>query len=74
MIGDLAWQLEGVTLREERPWPHRTLGDDNKTLVRENLLRMAAIAKRFPQITIVPAHDARGLGKIPAINKISLLQ
>ena len=71
LIGDLTWQLEGITQREERPWPHRTLGDDNPKLVRENLLLIAAIVKKFPQIIIVPAHDARGLDKIPLITKMS---
>jgi glyoxylase-like metal-dependent hydrolase (beta-lactamase superfamily II) len=74
MIGDLAWQQEGVLEREERPWPQRTMGDDNPEQVRENLLRMAAIANRFPQITIVPAHDARGFDKVPDITKIKMKQ
>lgn len=68
MIGDLAWQREGVLQREERPWLQRSLGDDIPKQVRENLLRMAAVSERFPQITIVPAHDARGFEKIPEIN------
>lgn len=68
MIGDLAWQREGVLLREERPWPQRILGDNNSKQVRENLLRMAAIAKRFPKITIVPAHDPRAFESIPFLN------
>jgi glyoxylase-like metal-dependent hydrolase (beta-lactamase superfamily II) len=65
MIGDLAWQREGVSYRAERPWLQRTLGDWDPALVRESLLRMAAIEERFPGITIVPAHDARGFEGIP---------
>lgn len=66
-IGDLAWQREGVVELEERPWIQRSLGDSNATLVRENLLRMNAIARRFPDIEIVPAHDARAFASIPLL-------
>ena len=59
-VGDLAWQLEGITEREERPWLVRAMGDDDPAAVRENLLRMAALHARFPELTLVPAHDPRG--------------
>lgn len=64
-VGDLAWQDEGITEREERPFVQRTLGDSDPAGVRENLLRMAAIHERFPEIVLVPAHDARGFASIP---------
>lgn len=64
-IGDLAWQREGITLREERPWLTRTLADDDEALVREQISRMAAVHASFPELTIVPAHDARELGDLP---------
>lgn len=70
MIGDLSWQQEGISEREERPWPQSTLGDDHPELVRENILRMASIIETFPQITIVPAHDARGFKNIPDISTL----
>ena len=64
-VGELVWQLEGLLEREERPWfESRTLGE-NPVLLRQSLLRMSAIATRYPQITIVPAHDPRGYGSIP---------
>jgi hypothetical protein len=28
---------------------------------------MAAIAERFPEITLAPAHDARGLARLPTL-------
>jgi glyoxylase-like metal-dependent hydrolase (beta-lactamase superfamily II) len=71
LIGDLAWQKEGVLLREERPWLQSTLGDYNRHEVCENLLKMAAIAEKYPQIQIVPAHDARGFEDIPNITSLS---
>lgn len=66
-VGDLCWQGEGVTEREERPWLQRTLGDHDEGAVRESLLRMNAIVTAFPAITLVPAHDARAFAGIPAL-------
>lgn len=66
-VGDLAWQREGITEREERPWIVRRSADPDPAQVRDNLLRMAAIAERFPQITLVPAHDARGFAGLPRL-------
>lgn len=66
-IGDLAWQAEGVTQLEERPFLQSRLGDIDRTGVQDNLRRMYAIAKKYPQIIIVPAHDARPIGNIPAL-------
>ncbi len=65
MIGDLAWQREGISNRAERPWLQRMLGDWDRGQVRDSLLRMAAIEQRFPEIAIAPAHDARGFEGIP---------
>jgi len=67
LVGDLVWQLEGIREREERPWLQRTLADTDPSGVRDNLLRMAAIAARFPDLTIVPAHDARGFAGLPRL-------
>ncbi|PCC68642.1 hypothetical protein SAMN02745121_05316 [Nannocystis exedens] len=63
--GDLVWQLEGVTERAERAWLLRALADADAEGVRENLLRVAAIAARFPEIALVPAHDARSFAALP---------
>lgn len=67
MVGDLCWQREGILEREERPWIQRTFGDQNPELVREGLLRMAAIVKRFPEMTLVPAHESRAFAGIPML-------
>jgi N-acyl homoserine lactone hydrolase len=64
MVGDLVWQREGITEREERPWLQRTLGDADAAGVRENILRMSAIAAKYPSIVLVPAHDARGFAQM----------
>ncbi len=66
-VGDLVWQREGITLREERPWLQRRLADLDPEQVRANLLRVAALAARFPEIAIVPAHDARAFAELPLL-------
>lgn len=58
-IGDLAWQLEGVTQLEERPWIQRLLADSDEKAVQENLKKVYALHKKFPELKIVPAHDSR---------------
>jgi len=64
-VGDLVWQLEGILEREERPWATSRTIDHDPVALRESLLRISAIATRYPQITIVPSHDARGYASIP---------
>lgn len=66
-VGDLAWQREGIALREERPWIVRSLADSEPRAVRDALLRMSALATRFPELTLVPAHDARGFAGMPTL-------
>lgn len=59
-VGDLVWQREGISEREERPWLQRTLGDADPAAVRETIVHMAALKARLPELEIVPAHDVRG--------------
>jgi len=67
-VGDLVWQLEGLTLREERPWITRRGSDSDAEGNRENLLRMIALKERLPESIIVPAHDMRPFAEMPALN------
>jgi glyoxylase-like metal-dependent hydrolase (beta-lactamase superfamily II) len=70
--GDLVWQREGILQREERPWATiKTMGEDLVPL-RDSLLRMSAIVARYPQIAIVPAHDARGYASLPEWSRPAL--
>ena len=67
LVGDLVWQQEGIREREEKPWATRMVVDDDARGVRENLLRMNAIATRFPDFVLVPAHDLRGFAEMPRL-------
>ncbi len=50
LLGDLVWQNEGIDIPAERPWFSRRLVQENDEQVRENIARVAAIHKRFPEI------------------------
>jgi glyoxylase-like metal-dependent hydrolase (beta-lactamase superfamily II) len=64
-VGDLAWQSEGITEREERPWLIRSMADLDASGVRDGLLHMAAIKAKIPDLALVPAHDARAFADMP---------
>lgn len=67
-VGDLVYQMEGITLREERSWLVRRMGaDEDAAGNRENLLRIIALKERLPDLIIVPAHDMRGFDKMPRL-------
>lgn len=61
-IGDVVWQLEGITTRSERPLLLRTLADVDAGEVRAALRRVIALADRM---VMVPAHDVRAYDGIP---------
>lgn len=67
LVGDLVWQLEGISQRQEKPWLQSRAADADSAGVREHIVHMAAIAQQFPQLTIVPAHDQRGFAVMPLL-------
>ena len=68
-VGDVVWQLEGITDREERPWITRRKGDTDAKANSENLLRMVALKERMPDLIIVPAHDMRAFAQMPRLSQ-----
>jgi len=70
-VGDLVWQREGITQREERPWITRRRADTDAEANRQNLLRMIALKERLPELIIVPAHDLRAFAEMPKLPKQS---
>jgi len=63
-IGDLTWQLDGISRRAERPLLLRRLADSDPGQVRQGLLRVIALAGLMQ---IVPAHDRDAYGGIPRL-------
>jgi len=70
-VGDLVYQLEGITQREERPWLVRRKSDTDTASNRENLVRMIALKERLPELIIVPAHDMRAFAELPKLPQAS---
>jgi N-acyl homoserine lactone hydrolase len=68
-VGDVVWQLEGITEREERPWITRRSADTDAEANSENLLRMVALKERLPELIIVPAHDIRAFAEMPKLSR-----
>ena len=66
-VGDVVWQLEGITQREARPWITRRRADTDAEANSENLLRLAALRERLPDLIIVPAHDMRAFAQMPKL-------
>jgi glyoxylase-like metal-dependent hydrolase (beta-lactamase superfamily II) len=66
-VGDVVWQLEGITERETRPWITRRKADTDAEANSENLLRLVALKERLPDLIIVPAHDLRAFAQMPKL-------
>ncbi len=65
LIGDLAWQREGVELPAERPWLLRHWVDEDAAAVRRLLVHLHLLHRAMPQLIIVPAHDRRVMATLP---------
>jgi N-acyl homoserine lactone hydrolase len=63
-IGDVAWQLEGVSRPAERPLMMRKLADVDPSQVREDLVKVASLASLMQ---VVPAHDITAYEGIPRL-------
>jgi glyoxylase-like metal-dependent hydrolase (beta-lactamase superfamily II) len=63
-IGDLTWQLDGITRGAERPWLLRRMADIDAETVRLGLHRSIALSSLMH---IVPAHDVDAYASIPPL-------
>ncbi len=66
LIGDTAWQSEGVDLPAQKPWLARSV-DADAAAVRAMLVRLHQIKRATPGLVIVPAHDARVWATLPKL-------
>lgn len=66
LVGDLAWQREGIDRPAERPWVSRMLVDDDAGGVRSALAQLHALKRAMPDLVVVPAHDRRVMETLPA--------
>lgn len=66
LIGDIAWQREGVDLPAQRPKLARRV-DSDEAATRALLVRLNQIKTAVPGLIIVPAHDARVWATLPQL-------
>lgn len=67
LIGDLAWQIEGIDIPAERPWISRDMVDHDPAAVRQLLVHMHQLHRLMPELQIVPAHDRRVWDELPGL-------
>jgi len=66
LIGDTAWQAEGVTLPAQKPLLTRFV-DEDAAATKAMLEKLHALKQAQPDLVIVPAHDARVWATLPAL-------
>ena len=67
LIGDTAWQREGVEWPVDRPWPIRRLIGEDDEAVRRQLRQLHALGAAMPLLRMLPSHDRRQWQGIPAL-------
>jgi glyoxylase-like metal-dependent hydrolase (beta-lactamase superfamily II) len=65
LVGDLVWQMEGLDLPAEKPWPLRRLIGEDDDEVRKDIALIRSASQRYPQLHPIPAHDASAFRMIP---------
>jgi glyoxylase-like metal-dependent hydrolase (beta-lactamase superfamily II) len=65
LLGDLVWQRDGITRPAERPFLTRMSVDDDTEQVRRAISHVATLHAHFPELALLPAHDARAWAAIP---------
>ena len=66
LVGDTAWQSEGVELPAQKPMLARSLVDKDGPATWAMLQKLHAAKQAVPGLVIVPAHDARVWKTLPA--------
>lgn len=63
-IGDLTWQMDGISRGAQRPWMMRRMADVDPNAVRQGLQNSIALRD---VVQIVPAHDIGAYATIPTL-------
>jgi glyoxylase-like metal-dependent hydrolase (beta-lactamase superfamily II) len=69
--GDVTWTIEGLRTRADRSWLLRQIlhVDQDEAANQACIVHINRLMQRFPQLTVVPAHDEnvlKGLPRFPA--------
>ena len=71
LVGDLVWQREGLTQCVERPKLIRLVGDTDPDGIRQNLLKMASVMRRIPEMIVVPSYDQRAYAEMARLANVT---
>lgn len=71
LIGDLAWQKEGVDIPAEKPWMSRNMVDHDPATLRGVLVQLHQLQAANPNLVIVPSHDRRVTSQLPRLAALS---
>jgi len=63
-IGDLTWQMDGISRGAERQWLMRRVADVDAKTVGVGLQRIIALSR---VLQVVPAHDVAAYDSIPLL-------
>ena len=72
LIGDTAWQSEGVDRPAEKPWISRSLVDNDGEQVRALLIHLHQLKEAMPDLIVVPAHDRRVWEQLPRLGALGV--
>lgn len=70
LVGDTAWQTEGVDLPAQKPMPARALVDHDAPGTWAALQMLHAAKRALPDLIVVPAHDDRVWKTLPALRPV----
>jgi N-acyl homoserine lactone hydrolase len=65
LVGDLVFQMEGIELPAEKPWMLRRIIGERDDEVHRDLALLRTAEKAYPQLHILPAHEAKAFGALP---------
>jgi glyoxylase-like metal-dependent hydrolase (beta-lactamase superfamily II) len=71
LVGDTAWQAEGVELPAQKPMLARSLVDHDGPGTWATLQKLHAAKRAVPDLVVVPAHDDRVWKTLPAFDRLA---
>ena len=70
LVGDLAWQAEGVSLPAEKPWIARRAADLDADALRKTLIHVHHLGEQVPGLVVLPSHDAQLWSQLPTLDAL----
>ncbi len=65
--GDTTWLLEGFERPADKFWFSSWIVDRDKAGLRRAIVQVHELMKRYPDLIVIPTHDARALAELPQL-------